>query len=909
MSANSIRCPRGHTWDPSEFDDDPAPVAGPVACPYCGSLCGAASSIRPTDTLPPPEPPVADKDAPPTIPGYQILDVLGRGGMGVVYKARQVRTDRVVALKVPGYLDLETRVRFTIEAQAAARVSHPNVVQVYEVGEHDGKPFLALEYVDGGTLASRLTGAPFPPRSAAALTETLARAVGAAHSHGVVHRDLKPANILLQSPQSTVLSPQSDDHRLGTGDWGLGTIKVADFGLARRMDDDTRQTQSGMILGTPDYMAPEQAAGESHRVGPPADVWALGALLYELLTGRPPFRGVGMMDTLDQVRNHEPVSPRRLQPAVPRDLETICLKCLHKDPDRRYSVATELAEDLHRFLDGQPVRARPVSRVERWVKRARRNPLATGLAAGMWLLLIAAAAYGVWYHLRLQAQRDRARHHFQMAVRSVESLLTEVAEEDLAVEPLSEQKRKALLEKAFAFYQELLQVEPDDPELAWLAARAARRIGDILRLLGRYPEALVAYDRALERLAALADRPPPGTDPTREIADCHNYVGEVHRLQGANDEARAAYQRALAIQQAAFAASANDTGYRQDLSRTRYNLGIVARLDDKPVVAVAELGEALRLLEGVATDDVAGRRHRARVYLNLGPALRATQQLVEAEQACVQSIHLYDELLTEQPNRPDLQLEKAVALINLGLVRQSANDPVGAKEVLTQARDSLSGLAAKFPDTPQYRTELARAYTGLAVVVFDEGSTAEATALFARAVDALMDLVAHHESADYHGELGIALGNHGRALYQADPAKAKLQLTRGLTELMIGLQSAKKEPTFGSSFRQQARDLATLLIQTGDRVGARDVVQRIVNASPDRTRAIHWAAVFLANCIAATESQKMPVGDADEFETIAIELVQAAGPADWSSIRSDADCARLVKRPAFAKVVGSSPAN
>src|SRR3954470_1773112 len=367
MSPSAIRCPRGHTWDPAEFDDDPEPLSGPAACPYCGALC--TSTYRPPDTPAPEIRSNEEPDAPPPIPGYELLGVLGRGGMGVVFKARHLRTDRVVALKVPGHLDLETRTRFTTEAQAAARVSHPNIVQVYEVGEYDGRPFLALEYVPGGTLADRLTGTPFPPRGAAALAETLARGGGAAHEHGVVHRDLKPANILLQSSPAPVRNPQSTIVELRAA--GLGTVKVTDFGLARRLDVDTGQTQSGMILGTPDYMAPEQAAGDARRVGPAADVWALGAILYECLTGRPPFRGTGMLDTLDQVRTFDPVPPRRLQPAVPRDLETICLKCLHKDPARRYPDATELADDLRRFAAGEPVRARPISRLERWVKRAK----------------------------------------------------------------------------------------------------------------------------------------------------------------------------------------------------------------------------------------------------------------------------------------------------------------------------------------------------------------------------------------------------------------------------------------------------------------------------------------------------------------------------------------------------------
>ncbi|HJZ90888.1 MAG TPA: serine/threonine-protein kinase [Gemmataceae bacterium] len=921
--ATQLRCPKGHLWRPDEFDDEAAPTdpTAAVACPYCGALCTVAAEPLPATKRAPSTAPDRTDDRPRAdFPGYEILNILGSGGMGVVYKARQIRTDRVVALKVPGHLDLETRVRFTTEAQAAARVSHPHIVQVYEVGEHQGRPFLALEYVPGGTLADRLTGTPLPPRPAATLAETVARAVGAAHDHGVVHRDLKPSNILL-SGVSDQESGVGTTAALTPDPWLL-TPKVADFGLARRLDADTGQTRSGMILGTPDYMAPEQAAG-AHRAGPTADVYALGAILYELLTGRPPFRGPGMLETLEQVRTLEPVPPRRLQPAVPRDLETICLKCLQKDPARRYPAAGELADDLRRFLDGLPVLARPVSRLARWVKRARRNPLATGMAAGLCLVLIAAACYGVVYHLRLQAQRDRARYHFQMSVRSVEGLLTEVAEEDLALEPRAELKRKALLEKALAFYEELLRVEPDDPGLAWLAARGARRVADILRLLGRDDEALAAYDQALDRLAALAANPPEGTDPTREIADCHNFKGEVHRLKGDPDAAEAAYKRAREIQQPLHDADPHHAGYRQDLSRTHYNLGIVARQTGRPALALDELAEAARLLDGVPADDITQRRHRARVYLNLGPVLRAADRLAEAEDACGQAIALFDAMVAENPFRFDFQYEREAAVINRGLVRLSARDPAGAKAELTRAADRLAGLSDKFPDTRHNKAELARAHNGLAAVAFDAGersdvatfdalgsvalrisAAAEAAAMSAKAADEWAALIAKHGRADDHGELGISLCNQGRALYESHPEMAKDLLTQGLIELLNGMKANPREPTFGDTLQKQTRVLAGLLVWARDSGKACALARRMAESLPNRVLAAHRAVALLAACVAAVERQKRPGTEADRYEALAIEVVTRVGSADWSALRADPDCAPLMARAAFAEAVG-----
>ena len=307
------------------------------------------------------------------VPGYEILGVLGQGGMGVVYRARQIRLNRLVALKMirggrAGDVQLE---RFRIETEAVAHLRHPNVVQIYDVGEAGGLPFCALELLEGGTLAQRLAGTPRPAREAAELAAALARAVHAAHQAGIVHRDLKPSNVLFDRD---------------------GTPKVTDFGLAKRIEDDSGHTATGQVLGTPSYMAPEQARGQNAAVGPPADVYALGAVLYEMLTGRPPHRGTTPMETVLMVIDREPVPPSRLQVRVPRDLETICLTSLRKEPARRYASAEALAEDLGRFLAGEPIRARPTPAWERGLKWARRHPstaLLSVLAATAALALLA----------------------------------------------------------------------------------------------------------------------------------------------------------------------------------------------------------------------------------------------------------------------------------------------------------------------------------------------------------------------------------------------------------------------------------------------------------------------------------------------------------------------------------------
>jgi len=343
------------------------------------------------------------------VPGYEILGELGRGAMGVVYKARQKRLNRLVALKMMlagSHAGPEQLARFQTEAESVARLQNPNIVQIYEVGEHDDLPFFSLEFVDGGTLANQMGGKPQPPRNAAQMIETLARAMDCAHQLDIIHRDLKPANILLTAN---------------------GILKISDFGLAKRLEaEDSSQTRSGTLMGTPSYMSPEQAHGDTHGIGPPADQYALGVMLYEMLTGRPPFQGTSILDTLEQVRTHEPVPPSRLQPTVPRDLETICLRCLQKEPRKRYAGTSELAEDLRRFQFGEPILARPVGKIERVWRWCKRNPKIAGLSGIVAALLVVVSVFLVSSFFRaareqkaIDKERQLAEDRFEQATAAI----------------------------------------------------------------------------------------------------------------------------------------------------------------------------------------------------------------------------------------------------------------------------------------------------------------------------------------------------------------------------------------------------------------------------------------------------------------------------------------------------------
>jgi WD40 repeat protein/serine/threonine protein kinase len=417
-----------HSADNGRPPAGPGKAPRPVPEPKVESPEQSAAPGSPSQQTAPPSSTPA-KSGLPAIPGYEVLRKLGHGGMGVVYLARHLKLNRLVALKViltSPHCPEQVPVRFRIDAESLARLQHPNIVHIYEIGEHDGLPFLSLEFMSGGNLAQRLNGTPLPPRQAANLVQTLAQAVYHVHQHDIIHRDLKPANVLLTGDPQTPL--------------GQCVPKITDFGLARKRDDPAGLTPPGTILGTPSYMAPEAAAGQVRTISPRTDVYALGAILYECLTGRPPFKAETSLDTLLQVQTDEPVPPRWLQPKVPRDVETICLRCLQKDPRRRYTSARKLADDLGRFLDKKPIRARPTPAWERGVKWARRKPAVAALTLALVLLAAVAVGAGLWQWRQTRLELEERsnllyKDEFDVANRHLSANRQDQAEESLNLCP------------------------------------------------------------------------------------------------------------------------------------------------------------------------------------------------------------------------------------------------------------------------------------------------------------------------------------------------------------------------------------------------------------------------------------------------------------------------------------------
>jgi serine/threonine-protein kinase len=539
--------------------------AAPASPVSAGSETFAPSGSFPEFLPGPPPGPVPALDlepAAPVIPGYEILGVLGRGGMGVVYRARQVELDREVALKMilaGGHAGPEERARFRSEALAIARLRHPHVVQIHEVGEHNGLPYFSLELMDAGSLAQRLGGKPLPAQPAAQLVETLARAVHTAHQQGILHRDLKPGNVLL------------------TAD---GTPKIADFGLAKRLQGASGQTPAGAILGTPNYMAPEQAVGDNRPIGPAADVYALGAILYELLTGRPPFNAATPLDTIMLVVNQEPLPPRRPQPSVPRDLENICLKCLEKEPAKRYATALELAEDLGRFRAGEPIRAHPVGRMRRLAKWARRRPAAAALGGVGLVLIFGAGAGATWWAVARAALRADTEQAMNRALGQAEQLRDQ-ARQMAAEEPVGVAAALAVWKQGVA------------------AAEQAEGIG----------AAGLAGDETAGRAARLLHELRAGTEGAgRDLARARKETKFLADL----DNARLARSR---WKGRSFDAAAGAKRYGQAFAD--YGLDVLGRPPAAAARAVRRLRPTIRLALVVALDDwaICERRPKAQEHL------------------------------------------------------------------------------------------------------------------------------------------------------------------------------------------------------------------------------------------------------------------------------------------------------
>jgi serine/threonine-protein kinase len=688
-------------------------------------------------------------------PGYEVLSELGRGGMGVVYKARQKSLNRLVALKVilgAGHAGADQLTRFRAEATTAAQLQHPNIVQVFEVGEHAGQPFFSLELVEGGSLADRLKGEPQPPREAAELVRTLALAVQHAHSKGVVHRDLKPSNILLENDQSPMTNDQTKTGwSLVTGHWSFRT-KITDFGLAKQQSTDTRLTASGAILGTPSYMAPEQAAGDGSAVGPAVDVYALGAILYELLTGRPPFKAASVMDTVLQVLHEDPVPPSRLQPKLPRDLETICLKCLAKKPDQRYASAAALADDLGRFLGGESILARPASPVGRALKWARRHParavvlfvlavpLPLALASMVFLWAHATAAKKDAEQQKANADRERelAQGYLHNALGTMDRILDRVGDERLARIPAVQEERNAILGDALAFFESLLRIDSTDPRVREQTAQTYARVARTSLAAGRTDQSARAAQGGVDLFEALAAQYPDRPQYRDDLAEAYIFLGHSRVLNADFAGGLEAYQKGAEIAGALAREFPGEPAYRATAAECHRSLGYYFTVANSRE-GEAHFKEAVRLAEDLHREHPQSAEYRALLASILGAYgqfLVAHQRLPEARPLVERGM-----ALTTGPGprsgRARMNQEQGIITLRTSAARLHEREGKREKsrELLEQATKRYEELIAGQPQSFPYRLQAVQAYGDLARVQRAENDPAGALKATGRAVD------------------------------------------------------------------------------------------------------------------------------------------------------------------------------
>jgi tetratricopeptide (TPR) repeat protein/tRNA A-37 threonylcarbamoyl transferase component Bud32 len=689
----------------------------------------------------------------PALPGYQILGELGRGGMGVVYKARQLRLNRIVALKMilaGDYAPPETVIRFLAEAESIARLHHPHIVQIFAYGEHDGRPYFEMEYVDGGSLADRLGGKPWPLRDAARLVETLARAIHAAHRLGVVHRDLKPANILLTTD---------------------GIPKIADFGLAKCLDTETGLTRTEWIVGSPSYMAPEQAGEAGRTIGPRADVYSLGAILYELITGRPPFQAATVLETLEQVRSVSPIAPARLRPRLPRDLATICQKCLEKDPARRYESAAELAEDLRRFEAGEAIRARPAGAHERLWRWCRREPVVASMALALLggLLGVATQWRRAEFHLgdarrqqrraeenegkqveanralRLANDRERtasrrAQERFLAAMAALRKFEDITKNEALLREPHLEELRAELLQTALGFYSEFqaLLEEDGSPEARSHLVEACARAAQLTWELGRQDEALAAHRRALAMVERMAAATPLDPETQFALSRCHTRIGFTLRTMGRTAEALKSYGQARAIQEPLARDHPGVARYREVLSWTLANLGVIEQDLGRAAEAIRLHRQALEIHEGLLRHQPGNAQYRNDLgwcWRYLTQALASAGDLGAARRSGEQAVALYEELVREDRRNVEFRWRLARSLDEMGRIGSLSGRPAEAAQALERAAEIHEALARDDPGF--YGVDVVRNRLYAAGQRLAAGRPEEARACLRRAEDEL----------------------------------------------------------------------------------------------------------------------------------------------------------------------------
>jgi serine/threonine protein kinase len=736
---------------------------------------------------------------------YELVDTIAKGGMGIVYKAKHLKLNRIVALKMilSGKFadDLEVQ-RFYSEAEAAAKLRHPNIVGIHDVGECEGQHFFSMDYIEGKSLADVLKDQALAPKHAAEMLQTIAAAMHYAHTEGVVHRDLKPSNVLLDAG---------------------GSPLITDFGLAKQVQGGggaSQMTMAGTVVGTPSYMPPEQAAGRIELVNVRSDVYSLGAILYELLSGRPPFRGAGVMETLKAVLENEPVALRVLSPSIPRDLETICHKCLQKEPEKRYATAKELADELGRFLRGEPILAQPIGPLARAWRWCLRNPVvASTSAAALFGLILALIASTVGYVktsaalAESEVSRQLAEESNRQAMEAVNDLFTQVSENTLLNKPGLQPLRKELLGRALTYYQRFLKQRSGDPRVQDELASAHFRIALITEAIESTDQALPLYETARSMQEKLVRATPNNPARLEAYGNTLNALGTALATKKKHADAQQIFDGAAEVRTTLIQLAPDNSEYQRLLANTYMNLGVSLRGSGDREGARKRFAQAQEIrTAALKKDQENSKLHRdlGKGHYGLGNLSRQEGDIADARAQYARAAEEFELVVNRDQADLENRLLLAVCYRLLGDLA-STEDVAVAREWYAKARARIKPLAEQNPEVVDYQVELASLGLNRGYLDSDDGQTAAAIAAFNEACAILAPLA----------ESPAALPRHRRELALARRALGAEQIHFGQrSDGLANLRRARDELSrLAQDFPGDA-DYAQQLQETDDAIKA-----------------------------------------------------------------------------------------